>query len=209
MHNNRTPITRQESNELNPSGLCQCGCGEPAPLATENRTSRGYVRGKPIQYIKGHRNGPTPRPVSDRFWPHVEKSEGCWMWTASTWSFGHGRMSAGGGRDTGAHRVSWEIHYGPIPDGLQVLHRCDNPSCVRPDHLFLGTHTDNMHDMITKGRNMHGDQHTKAKLTSADVTRIRLLVRRGAVQRRVARLFDVSPSTICEVVSGKRWKSVH
>lgn len=198
-----------ESTELNPSGLCQCGCQQPAPIATVNWASRGYVRGKPIRYIKGHRNGPTPRPASERFWPHVEKSEGCWLWTASKWSYGHGRMSAGNGRDTGAHRVSWEIHYGPIPDGLHVLHHCDNPSCVRPDHLFLGTHADNMRDRDAKGRGTSGERHPFAKLTNVDAEFIRKMAKAGIKQRRLAELFDVSPATICEVVSGKRWKTTH
>lgn len=77
--------------------------------------------------------------------------EGCWEWTgATTWGYGEVNRQGISGRRV--HRLAWEFAYGPIPDGLMVLHRCDNRSCVRPDHLFLGTAADNMHDMIAKGR---------------------------------------------------------
>lgn len=91
-------------------------------------------------------------PLETRFWQRVEKTDGCWRWTGPLHAFGYGLIWRGG-NNVGAHRISWEIHVGPIPDGLFVLHRCDNPPCVRPDHLFLGTQADNIHDMVAKGRN--------------------------------------------------------
>jgi hypothetical protein len=84
-----------------------------------------------------------------RFWPKVRKDRGCWVWTGATTTTGYGRLSG-----QPAHRLSWEIHHGPIPAGLFVCHRCDNPGCVRPDHLFLGTHEANMADMVAKGRHV-------------------------------------------------------
>lgn len=100
--------------------------------------------------------GRVARPYLDRFWENVQKSnDGCWIWTASVSRAGYGDIWVGlrpGVRIIKVHRLSWEIHYGPIPDGLFVCHRCDNPRCVRPDHLFLGTHTDNMRDASAKGR---------------------------------------------------------
>lgn len=99
------------------------------------------------------------RPLVDRFWEKVDKGEGCWEWTANCLKKKDGTKRYGllgaGRRGEGmlyAHRVSWELHNGAIPQGLMVLHRCDNPLCVRPDHLFLGDQTDNMQDMIRKGR---------------------------------------------------------
>jgi hypothetical protein len=91
-----------------------------------------------------------------RFWQRVAKGDGCWEWTGKRDKNGYGRVYLGGGREARregfAHRVSYTIHFGPIPDGLDVLHHCDAPRCVRPDHFFLGTQTDNMRDMDAKGR---------------------------------------------------------
>jgi hypothetical protein len=94
-------------------------------------------------------------PIVDRFWARVQKSDGCWEWTGAVNSRngGYGVIGISGSRKlTVTHRLSWEIHHGPIPDGLWVLHRCDNRKCCNPEHLFLGTHADNMRDMTAKGR---------------------------------------------------------
>ena len=98
-------------------------------------------------------------PVSERFWTKVEKSDGCWKWLGAKTS-GYGYLSAGG-RGSGvvrAHRLSYEIHHGPIPDGLLVRHKCDNPECVNPEHLEVGTHADNTMDMMLRKRH-----HTQSK----------------------------------------------
>jgi hypothetical protein len=88
----------------------------------------------------------------DRFWSKVRKTEGCWEWTAGTYRKGYGKFSVARSTNAQAHRVSWQMGSGPIPDGLFVCHHCDNPSCVRPDHLFLGTNRDNVRDCVQKGR---------------------------------------------------------
>lgn len=90
-------------------------------------------------------------PAEVRFWKHVAKTEGCWEWTGSTSKKGYGKLNIGGVTKA-AHRFSYEIANGPIPEKLFVLHRCDNPPCVRPDHLFTGTNEDNVKDMMKKGR---------------------------------------------------------
>lgn len=116
-----------------------------------------YVRGLcNMHYLRLRRLGPLPplppRPsVSDRFWANVQQTTGCWPWTGAT-SRGYGKI-LDHGQMKSVHRVSWELTYGSIPDGLGVLHRCDNPPCVRPEHLFLGTATDNNRDRDVKGRN--------------------------------------------------------
>ena len=89
--------------------------------------------------------------LTARFWPKVDKSGACWLWTAAARN-GYGQLRVGA-RIIQSHRVSWELHHGPIPEGLHVLHTCDNPSCVNPDHLWLGTHGENMADRDAKGRN--------------------------------------------------------
>lgn len=91
-----------------------------------------------------------------RFWSKVEKTDSCWLWTGMRWTNGYGRFPNGGGQEMRAHRFAWELTYGPIPLGLFACHRCDVKLCVRPEHLFLGTHADNMADMMAKGRHAHG-----------------------------------------------------
>lgn len=102
--------------------------------------------------------GPKPRPLADRFWEKVDRGEECWTWKPefSRNPGGYGMFTPRHGARVGAHRISWELANGPIPPGMFVLHHCDNPPCVRPDHLWLGTHLDNMADMKAKGRSHSG-----------------------------------------------------
>lgn len=128
--------------------LCACGCGS-AILPRRNSRTKQLVK-----YRRGHNKQLQPLP-EERFWSKVERTDTCWIWTASATEYGYGRISwevDGKKRLFRAHQVSWMLHYGTIPFSLSVLHKCDNPPCVRPDHLFLGTQLDNMRDMVFKGR---------------------------------------------------------
>jgi hypothetical protein len=97
----------------------------------------------------------TMRPLAERYWEKVvPNDDGCWAWDGAVNNYGYGRIQQGhrGEGEKLAHRVSWEIHNGPIPDGMSVLHRCDNPPCTRPDDLYLGTQTENMRDAWERTR---------------------------------------------------------
>lgn len=99
-------------------------------------------------------SGYSPRPIAERFWEKVDRAEGdaCWEWQAGRFSNGYGQFMRVKHQMALAHRMAYELTNGPIPEGLLVLHRCDNRPCVRPDHLWLGTHSENMRDMHAKGR---------------------------------------------------------
>jgi len=145
-----------------------------------------------------------------QFWSKVDKSQECWIWLADrNTSHGHGRIKLKTGpgqyRKFLAHRISWELAHGPIPEGLIILHKCDNPPCVNPDHLFLGTLRDNALDMHAKGR--HRIYQSKLNLKTARL--IRILRRGGASYADLCAQFNVSKSTIGSVLAGKSWPEPH
>jgi HNH endonuclease len=183
--------------------LCRCDCGTQKTLYINS-----LVRGQSKSCGCLHRLHP-----DEAFWSNVKKTDGCWVWTAKLDSHGYG-MSATGARGarryTGAHRQSWKLTFGDIPEGLCVLHRCDNPPCVNPGHLFLGTQGENIDDMHAKGRasggSMKGERNPASKLTERQVAEIRALyVPRKITHRQLARDYGVSATAIQEVISRKKW----
>lgn len=146
-----------------------------------------------------------PAPI--RFWTRVDKSGDCWVWQGAKNEHGYGAFYAG--RRYKTHRYAWEVENGPIPEGQNVLHKCDNPPCVRPDHLFLGSMKDNAQDMVRKGRlvvpGLKGEGNGNHKLTERDVLEIRASTERGC---DIARRFNVTQTLIYLVRSRKAWKHI-
>jgi len=135
---------------------------------------------------------------------------GCWEWIGGTDRFGHGSMGIRR-KHYGAHRVSWEIHNGAIKDDLFVLHRCDNPTCVNPRHLFLGTQGDNIRDAVQKGRHKHavlpGTLNPSAKLTESQVLEIRARhAAEGISGYRLAKEYGIHEKTAVQIIRGEKWK---
>ena len=147
--------------------------------------------------------------MDQKFWAKVLLGDGCWEWIGHIHRSGYGRVMrwAISKDGTWAHRYSWMLANGPIPEGMLVLHKCDNRSCVRPSHLFLGSHADNMADASKKGR-MRNAGKPCAKLKVQDVWAIRKLYLEGARQRDLAKQFGVAQSTVSEVVNNKYWSYV-
>ena len=147
------------------------------------------------------------------FWKAVVKTDGCWLWQRAKTGGGYGQLARKGFRCM-AHRYSWELHFGPIPEGLCVCHHCDNPSCVRPDHLFLGSHADNTGDMMTKGRRgkilvARGEASSASKLTSKQVQEIRAFYSAGTMKAPdLAKCYGCCKQTIYNLVHRLTWAHV-
>ena len=145
-----------------------------------------------------------------RFWRMVDiRSPGeCWNWLAGKHARGYGRFRRGGGQRDMAHRIAWELTNGPIPDGLWVLHHCDNRACCNPAHLFLGTHRMNTLDMVSKDRQAKGERISIGKLKAQDIPEIRRLLRKGLFQSSIARRFGVSQHAISSIKTGRTWRHI-
>lgn len=147
----------------------------------------------------------TGKTLEERFWAKVDNrnGEGCWTWNGDSYPKGYGRLKIDG-KGKRAHRISYELFCGPIPDGLHVLHKCDNPACVRPDHLWVGTNKDNIRDKVKKGRQAHnrGVNHGRAKLTPKQVMKIRQDRRTCAA---IAADYQISETHAWQIKARKCW----
>ncbi len=165
--------------------------------------SRFKRNGNPLKTM----NCPPGTALADRLMFHAEKTTTCWWWRGSKTEGGYGRLIVDGTIKL-AHRISYEVFNGEIAKGLHVLHKCDNPSCINPIHLFTGTHADNMADRARKGRNAvqaTGKGSKKSSLKESDITAIVHLSNNGVSQEKLSKLYMVTRPTISAILNGKTW----
>lgn len=190
-----------------PYGYCQCGCGKKAPIATHTNNLREIKKGRPEKFIHGHNNRLNNSP--EELWENVEikSKDECWNYKGPKLSGGYGLFILNGKRIV-ASRLAYELSFGRIPDGMQVCHRCDNPPCCNPHHLFIGTSKDNAIDKIKKGRGVDnkGDRHGMAKLSTSSITDIIEMKKNGITQTEISKSLSVNQSTISRIVNGLRWR---
>lgn len=164
-----------------------------------------------------------PERIINLFWSHVDKSGDCWIYTGTILSTGYGQFCPGSQRNTRrwlAHRLSYFLEFGPIPENMFICHHCDNPPCVNPRHLFLGTPLDNTQDAVQKVRLMRGSQwdiahlptlakgerQGSSKLIADQVIELRRPYSTGVNIYELGRRFGISPSNACLIVKRKAWK---
>jgi hypothetical protein len=163
--------------------------------------------------------------VEERFWKLVDKSGDCWTWKASLTTHGYGQFVLPYHHHIGAHRFAYELENGPVPAGLVVCHRCDNPPCVNPAHLWVGTQGDNLRDMHGKGRGNtdswplaveasrtadrpHGEKHHNAHMTAEKIRALRKMRQDGATYDAIALEFGIGKSLVAQIITRKTWKHV-
>ena len=152
-------------------------------------------------------------PLEQRFWSKVNKTGDCWKWVAGINCRGYGKFSVGSRSDGSrreilAPRMSWLLTYGEIPEGIFVCHHCDNPLCVNPEHLFLGSPKDNQIDSVTKNRrpDVSGAKHPQTRLTQEQVNKIRERRKNGEKLQAIAEDYGVTFSNISAIALFKSWR---
>jgi hypothetical protein len=150
--------------------------------------------------------------LEHRFWNKVDKTSTCWFWEGKKDKRGYGKLALEPGvthREISAHRLSYQIHYGMFESSLFVCRQCDNPACVNPEHLFLGTNQDNVNDKVSKNRQLKGSQIHNSKLVEDDIIRIRhLWFVEKCPQSKIAEMFGIGAKAVSKIVTNKRWTYV-
>lgn len=188
--------------------LCRCSCGK-------TRKQRASRLDRPCPSC-GASGQPTNQraTLAERFWAQVDKhgANGCWIWTGPTDTGGYAKIKVNR-RNVKAHRTAYELHVGPIPEGLDLCHSCDNRLCVNPAHLWPGTRRENILDAQAKGRlsgpsSPAGEDCNASKLTTAQVVEIRRLAAAGMRPSEIARQFSTCPQNVRSIVMRRTWKNV-
>jgi len=177
----------------NPTSLCMCGCGRPAPIAKRNQYTRGTRAGCPLRYLPGHH--PNGWQLSDVRYA-VDTETGCWVWQRSTGIDGYPKRMKVDCKSYSPHRYYYEQKYGKIPEGYALDHLCKNRLCVNPDHQQPVTQTENTR------------RSSIAKLTEKDAANIKALFTQGYSKRRLGRMFGVTHTTIADLLNGVTWKDI-
>ncbi len=153
--------------------------------------------------------GNTHGSIAIRFWRKVNKGpvNECWEWIGGLDHRGYGKMGEGpaGGKTLAVHRVSYELHFGPIPEGQLVCHRCDNRRCVNPAHFFLGTQKDNMQDCKNKDRHHAKSRHYKSKITTEISQRVLELRKAGMSHEKISKEIGTCRQSVSNILSGNHW----
>jgi hypothetical protein len=185
-----------------------CSSEFSIPFSDRNLPGRGRYCSRDCKYA-AFRSAPKVAP--ERIWDRKVIEGECWLWPGAKFRRGYGNVMVY--RDGARHtvtvtRLAWELTYGPIPEGMEVCHRCDRPECYRPEHLFLGTQIENMADMYAKGRGNTGSRNGQAKLTEATVAEIRQRRDGGETIKSLAAHFGVNRKTIYNATHGALWTHV-
>lgn len=199
----------QSTAKSNPP-ICACGCGTPlSPSKHRQRLSDGTIiqKGEFFRFARNHQY----RGRQSNMWEYLlsrSRIEGtCIVWTGHKNPDAYPLLMFRGKRRT-VHVISWMLQHGEAPDGLVIMHRCDNPPCFNPDHLQAGTTTENIHDAIAKGRLVFGEHHGNSKLTADAVREIRVKCDMGYSRKEISEQFGITPNHITRIFTRREWKSV-
>lgn len=193
------PVTCNRPSRL--VELTCCGCGR------KFHREPNYVKKFGGRFCSLKCSNGSRRWTPEKFWSMVTKTDGCWIWNGSKQKSGHGCVQIASTKIAStAHRVAWVLTNGPVPKGMDVCHNCpggDNPACVRPDHMFIGTRSDNVQDSIKKGTFRTGERHQNAKLTDNQIEEIRKLYDKGKFGiRKLGYRFGISHGYVSLIIRG-------
>lgn len=186
--------------EGTPSYCAECGTEFYVPPS--HRGKRGYCSRKCRAVAQSKWQH---RPLEERFWEKVDKSGECWLWTAAMLKTGYGSIRVNG-KGERAHRVAYELEIGPIPHGMLLRHSCDNPKCVNPAHLIVGTKRENTQDALDRGQHLTGERDPKCKLSKDAVLTIRIAANNGVPGAFLAKQFGISESHVSGIKHGANRK---